>query len=462
MDFDIAVIGGGPAGYTAALRAAQSGARVVLFEKQKVGGTCLNVGCIPTKLYVSKAELIEKIRQNTVSGIFKEAGLFSFKRIYEEKERAVKKLTGGISVLLKQAGVEAVEGEARFENLHTVLCGDKKYNFKNAIIATGSANCFPPVPGADGTGVLDSTGALALKRLPKSVVVIGTGVIGLEFTSILQAFGCETTSVDILPRILPGEEPEAADIVFLNLQKKGVRFCLGAEVLEIRDENGQKCVEIKKDGEQMGLKAETVLIATGRKPENHVAKELGLELDPKGFIVVDEYMKTSCENIYAAGDVTGNLMLAHSAYMEAETAARNCLGGNQKANLDTVPRCIFSMPQLAAVGLTEEQAIKRFDGVVCGSFPFSASGKAIAMEAETGFVKAVAQKKTGKLVGCTIVGADAAELIHIAAVAIGKKATIDDFEQMVIAHPTLAECVKEAVLDCAGKAVHLPVRKKGK
>ena len=457
MEFDIAVIGAGPAGYCAALKGSQLGAKVVLFENDRVGGTCLNVGCIPTKHYVAKAELLESIRENTEGAIFREAGLFSFKRIFEEKEKTVGRLTGGVVSLLKQAGVVLVQSPAHLEDAHTVIADNIKYAAKKMIIATGSKNLVPPIPGADGKNVIDSTGALSLANLPKSMIIIGAGVIGLEFASIFNAFGCETTALDVIPAILPAEDPEAAEIVFQELKKKGIRFALDARVTRILDENGQKCVAAEKNGERLRFYAEYVLIAAGRAPDNRTAKEIGLQLDPKGFITVNEFMQTSERDVYAAGDVTGGCLLAHSAYAEAELAVYNCLGYGKKSEINNIPRCIFCMPQFAAVGTTQQQP-GDLDAVY-GRFPFAASGKAMAMGKETGFVKIAAEKDSGRITGCTIVGSDAAEIIHIAAVAIHMGVAVRDFENIVIAHPTLAESIKEAILDCGGNALHIPGRK---
>ncbi len=459
MTYDVAVVGGGPAGYAAALKGARMGGKVILFEADRVGGTCLNVGCIPTKCIVSQAQLMERIRLGTQKGIFRDAGQFSYKKIYEEKERVVAKLTGGVSALLKSAGVTVVQAEAHFVDAYTLRADGLEYKTRKALIATGSKNMVIPLPGVDGANVLDSTGALALNKLPRSIVIVGAGVIGLEFASAFCALGSEVTAVDILPALLPGEDREAADMLQKQMEAHGVRFLLGSKVLAIADENAQKCVTIERDAQRQKLYSEVVLVAVGRVPAGDAAKELGLRTDKKGFIAVDVEMKASAEDVYAAGDVTGGYLLAHSAYAEAEVAVSNCLGGHEKVCLDVMPRCIFTLPGLSAVGQTT--AKEGDEGCVFGKFPFSASGKAMADGSEEGFVKWAARRDTGVLLGCTILGAESAELLSAATVAIQCKATVKDFEQIIFAHPTLSESVKEAALDCAGEALHIPAKRRG-
>ena len=276
MEYDIAVIGGGPAGYSAALKGARMGAKVVLFERENLGGVCLNAGCIPTKSYVAQAELIEKIRQNTQLGIFKEAGVFSFKKIFEQKQKVVAKLTGGIDALLRAAKVEVIRREALPKDAHTIEAGGKTYRTKKILLATGSRNFIPPIPGVDGVNVLDSTGLLAMQRLPESLVIVGAGVIGLEFACIMNAFGCEVTAVDVLPEILPNEDRETVQALFALLKQQGIKFELSCRVVRIEDVENGKRVTVEQDGELRGLGAEYVLIGVGREPDNEVAKKLGL------------------------------------------------------------------------------------------------------------------------------------------------------------------------------------------
>jgi dihydrolipoamide dehydrogenase len=457
MEYDIAIIGGGPAGYSAALKGVQIGASVVLFEGNKLGGTCLNVGCIPTKCYVSKAELIERIKKNTKNGIFKHAGLFSFKKIYEEKEKVVNKLTAGVAVLLKAAGVTVIRENAKIKNAKSLIAGGQEYKAKKIIIATGSKNMKLSIPGIDSENVLDSTGILALNKLPKSLVIIGAGVIGLEIACVMNAFGCEVTAVDILTKILPSEDSEGVSALYASLKNSGIKFKLGHKVVKIEDAEGEKLTTIEKEGKIESIFSEYVLVGVGRVPVSVVAEDIGMQKDEKNFIVTDDYMETSIPGIFAAGDVVGGYLLAHSAYVEAETAVYNCMQKKKKVRLEIVPRCIFTIPSLSAVGMTEEQA-KKICEVTKGNFPFAASGKALASGATEGFVKWIADKKTGKLLGCTIVGGEGTEMICAAVIALNNDATVTDFESMIFPHPTLSESVKEAVLDNIGEALHIPKR----
>lgn len=456
MEYDIAVLGGGPAGYCAALKGAQLGANVVLFEQKRLGGVCLNVGCIPTKCYVSQAELMERIAKNMRDGIFKEAGLFSFKKIFEQKEKVVRQLTNGVDSLLKAAGVTVVEGGAQVADTYTIEVNGEKYHAKNMILATGSENLVPPIPGIGGRNVVDSTGLLAMDRLPQSLAIVGAGVIGLEFACAMNAFGCNVTAIDILPAILPDEDADATRKLYDSMRKSGVRFELGTKVVAVEDAGSQKKVLMERDGQSLAVEADCVMVCVGRRPNNAQAKQLDLELDEKGFLKVDEHMRTSAEHVYAAGDVTGGYLLAHSAYEEAEAAASNCMGKNRIADESVMPRCIFTLPSYAAVGATEQNAAC---AVKTGVFPFSANGRALASGSTEGFVKWIAEKETGKLIGCAILGNEAAELIHTAVVAVNMRARAKDFEKMIFPHPTIGECVKEAVLDVDGLALHLPLRR---
>lgn len=458
MTYDVAVIGGGPAGYSAAIKAAQLGAKVVLFENVSVGGTCLNVGCIPTKCYVTYAEMMQGIRRATDKKIFRDAGMFSFKKIFEEKQKVVKRLTQGVAGLLRAAGVETVMGEAKCIDAHTISCGGRNYATKKLILATGSRNAMPPIPGIRGERVVDSTGLLALDKLPKSMVIIGAGVIGLEFAGALSSFGCKITAIDMLDTLLPGEDQAAARTIRKTLEGFGVSFVLGARVTSIEDSGARKHVRYSVNGKEGSCEGEYVLVGVGRAPVNQIAKDLGLELDQKGFVKVDAQMRTSKEDVYAAGDITGGMLLAHTAYEEAETAAENCLGASKTADLSLVPRCIFTTPSYAAVGLTEQAAKKDHD-VKIGVFPFAASGKAMANGEEAGFVKIIADKATDKILGCAVLGHEAADLIAMAIVAISAGCTTAQVERMMFPHPTLSESFKEAVLDASGKSLHLPMKR---
>ncbi len=459
--YDAAVIGGGPGGYSAAIQAARLGGKVIVFEKENsMGGTCLNAGCIPTKCLLEKADLIEKIRKNTENGIFKEAGLFSWKKIQENKNSVVKRLTTGVESILKSYDIEIIKCKAVLKEPGVIETEGKgeRYAAKKIIIATGSKASIPPVEGIDGRNVIDSTEALSLKKIPSSMAIIGAGVVGLEFACIYSALGTSVSVIEMLPELLPNEDKETVKALRGELEKKKIKFITNAKVKRISDLENAKVIGYLKEGCSHSIEAEVVLAAGGRVAnlEGIDAGRLGLELDRKGNIKVNGRLETNIEGIYAVGDVIGGYQLAHSAYAEAEAAGRNCLGGSLEAKLDIMPRCIYSIPQLAAVGITEETAIEKGIRYGKGIFPYIGNGKALASDAKFGFVKAISEKETGRLLGVHIVGAYATELIASALTAINMGAAVDDFCHMIFPHPTLSEMIKESVLSADNKAVHLP------
>lgn len=460
--YDVAVIGGGPGGYSAAIKAAQLGGSVIIFEKENLGGTCLNVGCIPIKCLLEKATLVDEIRKNTLNGIFKDAGLFSWKKIQEHKDTVVGKLTSGVESILKSYKIEIVKGKASVEGPGIVQLENtgQKFSAKNIIIATGSKAFLPGIKGMEGKNIIDSTGALSLKKVPISMAIIGGGVIGLEFASIYSTFGTNVIIIEMLPEIVCNEDRETTAGLRNELQKKGIKIVTGAKVEEIFDAKNTKVVKYKKGNESYHYEAEYVLAAAGRvsNKEGIDTEKLGLELDIKGNIKVNGRLETNIKGIYAVGDVAGGFQLAHSAYAEAEAAAENCMGGNIEVKLDLMPRCIYTLPQFAAVGLTEEQCNERGIPYDKGVFPYSANGKALASDEADGFVKVLSHKHSGKLIGVHIVGSYATELVSSALTSMNLNAGVKDFCSMIFPHPTLSEIVKEAVLSTNKMAIHLPKR----
>jgi dihydrolipoamide dehydrogenase len=451
--FDLIVIGSGPGGYSSAIAAAREGRRVALFEKSKLGGTCLNVGCIPTKYLLDKATMIEKIKVLTDKKIFKEAGSFSFKKIQEGKTEVVAKLVNGIEYLLKKNKVEVVFGEAELKPGKKVVCDGKEYAADHVIIATGSTPVQIPIPGAEHT--ISSTGALNISRPPERFLVIGGGIIGLEIASAYASFGSEVTIVEMMDTLLPAEQPQPVKMLINALQKRGIKIVVGAAVEQINKDGQILSVVYKKDGKVETTEAEAVLMAIGRKANlNGIkASELGLKLTEKGFIAVNEYMQTNLEGICAIGDVAGGYQLAHAAYAEGEAAIRSILGENKKVCLDTMPRCVYTMPCYAAVGITSAQAEQAGIETVVGSFNYEGNGMALA-EYASGAVYVVMDKNTKKTLGVHIVGEQAYEMISFAAAAVSMEMTLGDWEDFVVAHPSLSEMVREAALDAFGKSLH--------
>ncbi|MGI6065388.1 MAG: dihydrolipoyl dehydrogenase [Bacillota bacterium] len=464
MEKDLIVIGGGPGGYVAAIRAAQLGAKVVLIEEEKLGGTCLNRGCIPTKALFKNAQVINTIKSVDEFGI--NTGDFSFdmKRAQERKKDIVGQLRGGICQLLKANGVEYMQGRGRLidgcsvEVVSTV--GDKEtLDAKNILIATGSLPSMLPIPGMELPGVMTSNEVLELDRVPKSMVIIGGGVVGIEFAGIFHSFGTKVTVLEYLPRILPMMDEEIVKRFTMLFKRRGIKIETGIEVKEVcRGEEGLVVKALGKKGEAEYW-GETVLVSAGRSIniDGLNLDEAGVKYNRKGILVDDKY-RTSLPSVYAIGDVIGGQMLAHVASEEGIAAVENMLGNNGSINgsinHDAVPSCVFSFPEIAAVGLTEQEAKKKNIPYLVSKFPFGANGKALTMGESDGLVKVLAQD-TGKIIGVHILGPHASDLIHEAALAVENGLTANDIGKTVHAHPTLGEAFLEAALGIKNKAIHL-------
>ena len=450
--FDLLVIGGGPGGYSMAIAAAKKGLKVALFEKQYLGGTCLNVGCIPTKYLVDKANAMEKVRALVEQEIFRDSGTFSFRKIQEGKNEVTGKLVKGVQFLLKKSGVTVVKGEAALKADRVVSCGGKEYQGKSVAIATGSVPMVIPIPGHELC--IDSTGALNLTRLPKSMVVMGGGVIGLELACAFAAYGTEVTVVEMLPKLLPREEPAAVKLVERSLKKRGIRILTDTRMLRVEKTAGGLRAVYSTGGKEEATDCEYVLMAAGRRSNlcGIDYEALGLAVDQKKCIVVDEHQQTNLPGVYAIGDAAGGLQLAHAAYAEGETALAHILG-EKREKAKCTPACIYCNPCFASAGLTMEAAKTAGYEPVRGSFGYEANGMALA-EGASGMVFVIADKKTTKTLGVTIVGENASEMIAFGAAAIENETTLEQWERMIVAHPSLSEMVREAALDAFGAAVH--------
>ena len=440
--YDLIVIGGGPGGYSAALSAAKAGKKVCLFEKDNLGGTCLNVGCIPPKYILDRATALEKIRHMTGEGMLRGAGEFSFKKIMTSKAGAIDKLTSGIGGMLRAAGVEVVKGLASFKNATTVTSGGKDYEAKKIIIATGSSPIRIPFPGNEYC--IDSTAALALTKLPKRICIIGGGVIGLELGSAFRAFGAEITIVELMDSLLRGEEKAASDMLVRSLESRGIRIKCSTKVESV-EKKGAEFVVHTSAGD---FTADCVISAAGRRAntEGLCVENAGLSLEKNGTIAVNEYLQTKTENIYAIGDVIGGYMLAHAAYTEAEIAVDNILGGSVKLDHSIMPRCVYTIPAFAAVGISSQTAADKGIETVIGRFDYRGNGMAVA-EGEQGCVFAIMEKATEKCIGFTLVGAQAPEMITAASIAVERGYTREDWRKLTVAHPSLSEMLREAVVN---------------
>lgn len=459
--YDLIVVGGGPAGYAGAIAAGRMGKKVLLIEKDNLGGTCLNVGCIPTKYLLDKAGELEKIRHLTKQGIFRDAGSFNFAKIQAGKATVVQKLVSGVDSLLKNAKVTVISGLAVVRSTSQVECNGQIYTTRNLLLATGSSPALPPIPGAL-EHTIGSTEALALESVPVSMAVIGGGVIGLEIASAFHSFGSQVIVLEMMDQIMPGEDIDSIREMVRLLTAKGITIRTGVRVNEIRSSGSAKVVEFNDKEQSFQVSVDQVLLAAGRKPNlaGIDARALGISLDGKGFIIVDEHMRTGSGNVYAAGDVAGGWQLAHSAYIEAEVAVQNMFGTTKAIDQSIMPRCIYTIPPYAAVGINKQQAEKTGQAVSVGKFHYAANGMALAEDASEGTARVVVDQSTGRVIGAQIIGVAAPELIATATMAIQAGVTVDQWQDVITAHPSLSEILREAALESQGKSIHSMVKLK--
>ena len=460
-EIDVVIIGGGPGGYVSAIKAAHLGLKAVLIEKDKLGGVCLNWGCIPTKALVSTAELLNNLQRAGEFGIQIKDYSFDFPAIMKRKDMITQRLSSGVGQLMKANHVRVIRREGQIIEPGIVevtdIAGEKEMiKTKNIIIATGSKVMRLPLPGMDSEGVITSDEALSLSELPSRILIVGGGVVGIEFAGIFKALGVEVTVVEMLPRILLPIDEEIARRLTQLLKRKGIEILTDCKVKEIKKNNQNLEVLVSTlDGEKK-LETEKVLLAAGRVPElgNIDAQGLGIELDGKA-IKVDEKMMTNIPGIYAVGDVVGKIMLAHVASREGIVAVENIAGKEVLMDYKVVPNCVFSMPEVASVGLTEEEARKENNNIKVSKFPFMANGKALGMGETEGMVKIIADGDTLEILGVHILGAHASDLIAEGTLALSMEATAEEIVNTIHAHPTLAETITEAAEGIIGKPIHL-------
>ena len=463
-DTSVIVIGGGPGGYVAAIRAAQLGAKVTLIEKQYLGGTCLNVGCIPTKCLLHSAELVEDIKnQGKDIGVEVDGVKVNFQQVIAHKNDISKKLTGGVAGLLKMNKVKKIDGEATF-------VAPKKLSVKKAdgtteemtadaiIVATGSVNSQPPIPGLkENPNCIDSTGALSLEKLPKTMVVIGGGVIGLELACAYAGFGTKITVVEAMDHMLPMLDGDLTKIGVAHMKKMGMEFNLECPVQSVEESPvGAKVVCKNKAGETVSFEAEKVLVAIGRKANTaSLNLEAGKIDNDRGRIIVNDKMETNVPGVYAIGDcVLGHAQLAHTASAMGEVAAENIMGQEAHYDEKTNPTCVYIEPEAASVGLTEEQCKAQGLEYKVGKFPMSANGKALILNGGEGIVKIIAGKEFGEILGMHIIGPRATDLICEGALAIEGEMTLDEIIATIHSHPTVTETMREAALQAEKRAIH--------
>ena len=449
-DFNVAVLGGGPGGYEAAIRCAQLGLKTCLIEARELGGTCLNRGCIPTKALLHGAEVYESAKHGDTFGISGEVKL-DYARLAAFKDDRVSKLVRGIEALEKANGVEVIKGFGRVAGPITLTVGDRTVTFDKLILAMGSAPAKPPVPGMETAYTSDDV--LAAKFIVSTVIIIGGGVIGIEFATLFASLGRKVTIVEMMPDILPGVIPEITSKTKAILKKKGVEFILGAKVTGIQ--NG-RVVTFEQDGMPGERKAQAVVVCAGRRPltKDCGLETIGLETDRRGFIEVDDHLRTAVPGVYAIGDITGKIQLAHVASAQGMVAAANCAGKDGTMRYDVVPACIYTSPEIAYVGLSEEAAKAQGIEVETGSFNIAANGRCMVMNENSGLVKVIAEKGTGKLLGCQIMAPRATDMIAEIAVALTHGATVDSLSSVIHPHPTVSEIIAEAVYDVEGLSVN--------
>lgn len=437
--FDIIIIGGGPGGYKTATYAASKGLTVLVVEKAEFGGTCLNCGCIPTKTYARNAEIIQTLKEADIYGLDELSFSFNFKTAYERKNNVIDALRNGISTLLSAPGITVVKGEAVLKSASSVSVNGEEYSAKNIIIATGSESKTLPIAGLDADMICDSTWLLSTDTLPKRICIVGAGVIGMEFASILNSFGCEVSVVEFLKECLPALDGDIAKRLRKCLEKRGVAFYMQSGLKSA----AKGKVVFEKKGKETELETEKVLLAVGRKPnvEGLRLDEVGIAYDKKG-ITVNDMMQTSVPGVYAIGDVNGRQMLAHAAEMQGKRAVNSILGLQDDIRFEIMPAAIFTNPEAACVGKTEE--LLKAEGVeyICQKHYYRANGKALAMNETEGMLKLLAGKND-LIIGCHVYGAHAADLVQEVSVLMCRNTTLQQLHDMTHIHPTLSEIIVE-------------------
>ncbi|HPT82402.1 MAG TPA: dihydrolipoyl dehydrogenase [Limnochordia bacterium] len=452
--YKIAILGGGPGGYVAAIRAAQLGANTVLIEAGELGGVCLNQGCIPTKTLLKSARIYHDILNSEAFGVRVEGRVSpDWAAMQQRKDGVVSQLNSGVQGLLKQNGVEVVRGWGEVLDPHTIQVSGEKISAEHLIIATGSSPAVLPIPGLQEAlhsgNAVTSTGALKLKEIPARLIVVGGGVVGMEFAALFNALGSQVTVLEKFT-VLGSLDADLQRYMQRLLQKKGVEIYNGADIQ--RFEGSQVVAEIK--GESRVFSGDVVLVSLGRRPNLNAVSKLGLELE-RGAIRTNERLETSIPGVYAIGDVNGKQMLAHAASAEGLVAVENILGGSAAIDYDKVPACIYTFPEVAMVGLTEQEALRRGHEVVVGTFPLAANGKALAEGEAEGLIKIVADQKYGEVLGVHIVAAHATDLISEAVLALELEATVHELAKAIHPHPTFSEAVMEAAHAALGQAIHV-------
>lgn len=451
--FDIAIIGGGPGGYVAAEKAGKNGLSTILFEKKDLGGVCLNEGCIPTKTLLYSAKLYDHARGSEKYGIRAEGVELDYKKMTDRKTKVIRKLVAGVGLRMKNAGVQVVKAEALIEGrteegLIRISAAGESYEAKNLLICTGSESFIPPIPGLDlqaNDAIVTNRELLAMKEAPSSLVVIGGGVIGMEFASLYNSIGIEVHVVEMLPEILGTLDKEISAMLRTRYAKKGVHFHLSCKVTGIE---GHRVTFADAEGAEHVVEGDKILVSVGRRPNTQGIglDTLGVALE-HGAVKVDDHMRTNAEGVYAAGDITGFSLLAHTASREAEVVINNLCGHDDTMRYDAIPGIVYTNPEVAGVGLTEEEVRKRGIEYTCRKLPMAYSGRFVAEnEGGEGVCKVITDKESGRVLGVHMLGNPCSEIISSACIAIEQGMSVCELERVVFPHPTVAEIIKETVL----------------
>ena len=444
MKYDFAVIGAGPAGYVAAKKAASVGLKVVMVEKKKLGGVCLNEGCVPSKTLLQAAKTYHHAKHGSIFGVEAGSLSFDFGKAHAHKNSVMDRMRDGIAGLMKKNKVEVIEGEAKLVKGGFSVNGES-HEAENILLCTGSSPSIPPIPGIEADHIVDSTGILDNEQLPESLVIVGGGVIGCEFACVYASVGVPVTVLEAMPEICPNLDPEIAAILRKELENKGVTFLLGAKVEKFEG----KSVSYNLEGESKEIESDLVLVATGRKPNvsGLGLEDIGLDFDPRGGVKVDPRGATNLPGVWAAGDVTGQAWLAHAASRMAEVVVHNITGQKDQMRHDTMPAVVYTSPEVAVVGLTKEEAVDRGFKVKTGKIPMAINARYIAENpGEQGMCKVVLDADTNRLLGVHMVGGACSEMIFGAVAMLETELREEEIEEIVFPHPTTSEIMKDVFM----------------
>ncbi|SES92226.1 dihydrolipoamide dehydrogenase [Oceanobacillus limi] len=454
-NFDVAIIGGGPGGYVAAIRAAKSGLSVALVEGRDLGGTCLNRGCIPSKTLLKHAEVLNQINEAKNYGITVNDVSFSIEEMVNRKNKVINQLRGGIQGLLRQNKITFYQGFGTVEDDKSITVetdkGRAQLQAEHIILANGSQPFVPGIPGLDEIDYFTSDTIFDIEEVPNHLVIMGGGVIGLEIACVFNSLGTTVEIVEMADRILVSEDPEASEFLTKELVRKGIKIHTEAKVTGFSKQD-QTLVEMEKNGEKLTLQTDYVLVSVGRVPNHTGIEELSVTFDGK-FVQVDKNMKTSIDGIYAIGDLIGGYQLAHAASEEGIQAVSHILGSPTKKEL-AMPRCVYTFPEIASVGMTEEEAKKAGYSVKAKKVDLAANGKAIASGENSGFMKIIVDEKYGEILGVVMVGAHVTEMISQATSFIHLEGTVEEMESMIFPHPTVSEALFESAAAWLEKGIH--------